>query len=269
MKEWDQDLFEEFVSQIETVSRGDYTADSFKNFMRVGTPNSLRQMATVLDNLFRRFETREIHLKMAIEELKTARSELQELNNLLDTRVQERTRALEEANRLLESLSTTDALTGINNRRNFDQELSREIKRCLRYDSPLSLIMLDIDLFKAVNDTYGHLFGDEVLKTIGQILKTSLRSHDICARYGGEEFVILLPETTAQEAFVAAEKIRQKIAQTTVTFEQTASRVTISSGIAQFSNTTMPEDKKLVEAADKALYEAKRSGRNKSVIFLG
>jgi len=267
MKEWDQELFEEFVDQIEAVSRGEYSADSFKKFMRVGTPNSLRQLATVFDNLFRRFETREIHLKMAIEELKAARSELQELNNLLDSRVKERTRALEEANRLLESLSTTDALTGINNRRNFDRELNREIRRSLRYDSPLSLIMLDIDLFKIVNDTHGHLFGDEVLKTIGLILKKSLRSHDICARYGGEEFVVLLPETTAQEAFAAAEKIRQIVSDTTVRFEQSESKVTVSAGLAQYNPAAMPEDKKLVDAADKALYEAKRGGRNKSVIF--
>ncbi|MFH1212532.1 MAG: diguanylate cyclase [Candidatus Neomarinimicrobiota bacterium] len=267
MKEWDRELFEEFVSQIETISRGEYNADSFKKFMRIGAPNSLRQLATVLDNLFRLFETREVHLKMAIDELKSARTELQELNSLLDTRVQERTHALEEANRQLESLSTTDALTGINNRRNFDQELKREIARSIRYDSPLSLLMLDIDLFKKINDTYGHLFGDEVLKMIGQILQKSLRKHDICARYGGEEFVVLLPETTAREALIAAEKIRTFVAGQKISFEQAVSSVTLSAGVAQFNAASMPEDKKLIDAADKAMYEAKRSGRNKSVIF--
>jgi diguanylate cyclase (GGDEF)-like protein len=161
------------------------------------------------------------------------------LNNLLDTRVRERTRALEEANRRLESLSTTDALTGINNRRNFDKELSLEIRRSNRYKSPLSLIMLDIDLFKVVNDTHGHLFGDEVLKAIGQILKQSLRSNDICARYGGEEFVVLLPETTVEEALIVAEKIRRLVANKTVTFEMISCQVTISAGLAQFNLATM------------------------------
>ncbi|HPC36688.1 MAG TPA: diguanylate cyclase [Candidatus Marinimicrobia bacterium] len=267
MKEWDQELFEEFVSQIEAISRGEYNPEPFNKFMRIGVPNSLRQLATILDNLFRRFETRELHLKEAIEALKSARSDLQELNTLLDTRVQERTQALEEANRRLESLSTTDALTGIYNRRHFDQELKREIARSKRYNSPLSLLMLDIDLFKIVNDTYGHLLGDEVLKAIGQILTNCLRKNDICARYGGEEFVVLLPETGEKEAFLVAEKIRATVAKREIAFEQSLARVTISIGIAQFNSTEMAEGTQLVDAADKALYQAKRSGRNKSVIF--
>lgn len=267
MKNWDQELFEEFVSQIETVSRGEYNSDSFKKFMRVGAPGSLRQLATILDNLFLRFETREVHLKMAIDELQTARSELQELNALLDSRVRERTQALEEANRQLESLSTTDALTGINNRRHFNEELKREIARSIRYNSPLSLLMLDIDFFKKINDTYGHLFGDEVLKAIGQILRNSLRKHDICARYGGEEFVVLLPETGPREAFVAAEKIRTIVAGKQIAFEQAIASVTISIGIAQFDASMTEDENKLIDAADKALYQAKRSGRNKSIIF--
>lgn len=267
MKDWDQNLFEEFVSQIEAVSRGEYNDESFKKFMRIGVPNSLRQLATILDNLLRRFETRELHLKEAIEELKSARSDLQDLNTLLDSRVRERTQALEEANRRLEALSTTDALTGIYNRRYFDQELKREAARSIRYNSPLSLLMLDIDLFKIVNDTHGHLFGDEVLKTLGQILLTCLRKNDFCARYGGEEFAVLLPETGEKEAFLVAEKIRTIVAKRKIYFEQAVVSITISIGIAQFNPAGMIDETQLVDAADKALYQAKRSGRNKSVIF--
>jgi len=267
MKEWDQKLFDEFVNQIETISHSEYNAETLKKFMRVGVSGSLRQLATLLDNLFLRFETREVHLKLAIEELQNARSELEDLNTLLDSRVRERTQALEEANLRLASLSTTDALTGINNRRHFNEELKREIARSIRYNSALSLLMLDIDFFKKVNDTFGHLFGDEVLKVIGQVLHNSLRKHDICARYGGEEFVVLLPETGVREALIAAEKIRLIIASKQIAFEQAVAKVTISIGIAYFNAKTMGDESKLIDAADKALYQAKRSGRNKSIIF--
>ncbi len=267
MKELDAAIFTEFAQAVENVAQGHDEFKSLEKFMRIGMPAELRQVATTLASLFQLFETREGHLKMAIEELKATRTELEELNAMLDARVRERTRALEEANQLLESLSTTDALTGISNRRNFDHSLQHEVARSIRYDTRLSLIMLDIDLFKNVNDTFGHVFGDEVLKSIGYLLKTRLRSNDICARYGGEEFVILLPETSSEAAFYVAEKLRKLIAGYDISQGGATTRVTVSLGVAQFDPARMPEERRLVECADQAMYEAKHQGRNRTVVY--
>jgi len=122
-------------------------------------------------------------------------------------------------------------------------------------------------LFKNVNDTFGHVFGDEVLKSIGYLLKTRLRSNDICARYGGEEFVILLPETSSEAAFYVAEKLRKLIAGYDISQGGATTRVTVSLGVAQFDPARMPEERRLVECADQAMYEAKHQGRNRTVVY--
>ena len=127
--------------------------------------------------------------------------------------------------------------------------------------------MFDIDFFKKVNDTHGHLFGDEVLKMIGRTLSTELRSHDIFARYGGEEFVILLPETSSSCAHRVAEKLRTLIAEKSVEKEGVTEKITVSCGIATLNQDTMKNGNDLVENADRAMYHAKKTGRNRSVIF--
>jgi len=267
MQELENPLFEELLATIENVARGDYSNSKFEQFMRIGNPPKIRRLATIMENVCRQFESRENYLKIAIEELRVARSEMERFNALLDTRVKERTRALEEANSMLESLSTTDALTNIFNRRNFDDKLHYEYSRALRYHTTLSCIMFDIDFFKKVNDTHGHLFGDEVLRMIGKTLREELRSHDIYARYGGEEFVILLPETTAECAFKVAEKIRVLISKKNVTRDEISATVTVSLGIAELNREQMKDGNDLVENADKAMYHAKNTGRNRTIIY--
>lgn len=174
--------------------------------------------------------------------------------------------ALENARMLqeLQKVSQVDQLTGVYNRRYFELMLNREFNRALRYSYPLSLIMLDLDNFKQCNDTYGHPAGDEVLKRVGELLKTNLRESDIPARYGGEEFVVILPHTPLSGAKVAAERIRQKVEQMVFRFGDppVEYRITLSAGVAAIGPTiTTPQD--LVKAADEALLRAKVKGKNR------
>lgn len=171
----------------------------------------------------------------------------------------------------LEALSHTDGLTGINNRRSFDQTLEKEWNRSTRDNQPLSLILIDIDYFKKYNDTYGHVQGDECLKTVAKNLKSSLnRAGDFLARYGGEEFVVLLPGYDAQQAMNIAEIIRKNIEDLQIAHSQNdiSPFVTISLGIATTMKTHNRQSTSLVEAADKVLYEAKQEGRNRSAHIL-
>ncbi len=161
--------------------------------------------------------------------------------------------------------ATLDALTNLNNRRQFETRLGQEIAITKRQGKPLCAMMIDIDFFKKVNDTYGHAAGDEVLRTVAGIIKQALRESDIPSRYGGEEFAVLLPYTHIDEAIVVAERLRKSVENTPIsiyqdTEEEMQINVTISMGIAEFDKQESGEI--LFERADKALYEAKRNGRN-------
>jgi|GEM_PF-2962347 diguanylate cyclase (GGDEF)-like protein len=158
-----------------------------------------------------------------------------------------------------------DHLTGTYNRRYFNQRIEMEIKRAERYKRNLSLLMIDIDNFKDLNDEYGHITGDEVLKNLVAIAQKNLRSSDVLCRYGGEEFVALLPETNARNAFIAAEKLRIAIEQNLAIVEAGIKRpVTVSIGVSNFPNDAYSA-KSLVEAADRRLYLAKKAGKNRTV----
>jgi diguanylate cyclase (GGDEF)-like protein len=173
---------------------------------------------------------------------------------------------LVEANKKLEHLANYDVLTGVANRRNFMDTFEKEWKRSRRNKLPLSLIMIDVDFFKAYNDNYGHQAGDECLKNIAPLLQEVLtRPGDMAARYGGEEFVVILPETNLEGTTLIAEKMRKKVESAKIAHDLStiSDYVTISLGTA----TTIPSIRKkpdsLIAAADEALYKAKRNGRNR------
>jgi diguanylate cyclase (GGDEF)-like protein len=167
---------------------------------------------------------------------------------------------LRRQNEELERLSTSDALTGLHNRRFLTQRLSEELSRAYRQKTSFTVLMADVDEFKKYNDTYGHPAGDEVLKKVASILLSSTRAMDSTARYGGEEFAVLLNDTTGQEAFEVAERIRTRVEAQ----EFTGKKITISIGMAEFPEDGYTADA-VISSADEALYEAKRGGRNRVV----
>lgn len=170
---------------------------------------------------------------------------------------------LERANRRLEQLATTDSLTGLWNRRMFFERLEQEIARTRRSEESLSLVLIDVDHFKNVNDAMGHQAGDEVLRRVGGLLQAAVRKSDVAARYGGEEMAIILPGAEMQDALNIAESIRRSIAAEYIAVGDIALNVTASLGVATTADLAEPDAASLVEIADLALYRAKRGGRNR------
>jgi diguanylate cyclase (GGDEF)-like protein len=166
---------------------------------------------------------------------------------------------------ILEMLSSIDSLTGVPNRRRFDEFFQSEWRRAIRNQTSISLIMIDIDFFKQYNDKYGHAAGDECLKRVAQTLSDSIhRSHDLLARFGGEEFSVVLPETDFTGTVALAEKMRKDVEEINILHEDSsvANHLTISLGTATAVPSTDSVSGSLMKNADKALYEAKKSGRN-------
>jgi diguanylate cyclase (GGDEF)-like protein len=161
-------------------------------------------------------------------------------------------------------LTTVDGLTQIYNKRYFQETLDREMSRCQRYGRDLSLVLFDIDHFKQINDTFGHLTGDFVLKELAAVVKANIRREDFLARYGGEEFAIVLPEIDRQKAVVAAEKIRGLVFEHAFVCNEERIQVAISLGVAAF-DAQMASLEEFLRLADKNLYEAKSQGRNRVV----
>ncbi len=159
-------------------------------------------------------------------------------------------------------LKTVDGLTGAFNKRTFDEEIQRELHRFYRYNRPLSLIMFDLDRFKDVNDTFGHLAGDRVLSEIGALINEVCRKEDTFCRYGGEEFAILMPEFDLKQCISFAEEIRVKVEARRFEFDGAVIPITISGGVAE-ANSKFESPSDFIAVADKHLYEAKHSGRNK------
>ena len=157
----------------------------------------------------------------------------------------------------VERLATRDSLTGIANRRLFDESLGHEAARAQRLRTSLSLVVFDVDHFKQINDAYGHLTGDEVLRSVAGSIVASTKSFDVAARYGGDEFVLLLPGCDADQAAKVAERVRSEIGRRGL-----GTSVTVSAGLATMPDNAIDGDR-LLSAADAALYEAKRSGRDR------
>jgi diguanylate cyclase (GGDEF)-like protein len=158
----------------------------------------------------------------------------------------------------MRNLAERDALTGLHNRRSFDEYLGAEVARFERYARPFALLMLDIDHFKAINDTHGHDIGDQAIKRVADLVASSLRDVDIAARYGGEEFAVILPETNLRRAVEVAERIRERVEATSTP----QMRLTISAGVAAAPESS-GDGKDLVRKADAALYASKNAGRNR------
>ncbi len=162
--------------------------------------------------------------------------------------------------------SKCDRLTGLYNRAYFEEALNSEASRCRRYQSEFSLVFFDLDHFKTINDTLGHLAGDSVLKTIANLILSEKRAEDIAARFGGEEIVLILPGTQKYSALILAERIRHKIEYMNLYFEKQMIQATVSGGIATFPLDTDIAGE-LLDCADRALYRAKHRGRNQIVLF--
>lgn len=175
---------------------------------------------------------------------------------------------LVRTNEALQRLTQIDPLTEVANRRHLTERLEDEYLRSRRYERPLSLGMLDIDHFKKLNDTYGHPAGDYALVFVAKVIKQTLRSHDFIARFGGEEFVLLLPETPADRALLACERVRRGIEQSEIIFEDRRMPVTVSLGVASLPHQLLNKPTDLISLADTALYDAKRTGRNRVVAAL-
>ena len=201
-------------------------------------------------------------LREARQRLQLSERALLDANEALRGRLAE----IDELHRLLSDQANRDALTGLYNRRYLDGTLERELARCKREGRPLSLMMIDIDHFKQVNDTYGHRAGDEILKATGTLLAAHARAEDIPCRYGGEEFTLVLPNMSLAVATERAEELRSTFAAMAVRFGEFDLRSTFSIGIAVYpEHGKLPDE--LTQRADRALYRAKAEGRNRVVVF--
>jgi diguanylate cyclase (GGDEF)-like protein len=195
-----------------------------------------------------------------IQQQRAQREEIEETNRHL----KDRNHRLQQANEVLNQLSITDGLTKLHNHRFFQDHLTREIRRVERTQEPLSILVIDIDDFKRLNDRLGHAAGDEILMRIAQILNGAVRGSDLCARYGGEEFVILAPGTDTGGAYLIAEKVRTAISESSFIVDDSLrpARVTVSVGVAAFNGNR----KRFFQKADQALYRAKADGKNCVVV---
>ncbi|MCD6527774.1 MAG: diguanylate cyclase [Desulfuromonas sp.] len=185
----------------------------------------------------------------------------------LQLRNYQRIKDLYQAKKQLAHQALTDELTGLYNRSYFDATLKSELSRCQRSGKSFSLLMLDLDHFKRINDSYGHACGDQVLQLVSHTLKDFLRASDVLCRYGGEEFTIILPETPTPFAYILARRLHKRITKAGQGLSQLQHELTVSIGISSAKKTLPTTPRELLDQADKALYFAKQNGRNRSEIY--
>jgi len=229
--------------------------------LRVAIDDNITECLTDIDN--------EAEIMMRVRSVLSLKYEIKR-RKALERSLSEMARQLEHTNQILQMISSQDGLTGVANRRYFDQFLSNEWRRAIRNSSSVSLIMIDIDFFKAYNDIYGHLQGDDCLRRVaGEIQRTLKRSSDIVARYGGEEFAVVLPATDLKGAIKIAQLIHENIIALNIRHEGSTVMdcVTVSLGVASEIPKIDSKCDSLIKKADEALYKAKRSGRNRVVCW--
>lgn len=224
------------------------------------------------ETLIKKLNEAEAQITLSEQAREQLLQEQKEHQDLLEDKVQERTielnialQELEEANQELEQKNILDDFTGLYNRRHYDQKIVAEYRRSKRNLTPLSLVLIDIDHFKSVNDTHGHLAGDHCLVWLSEHIKASLkRSTDIAFRYGGEEFCLILPDTDGQGAFALAEVLRKRVANEPCLYQDKVIPMTVSCGISTYIQQHEMHPKQIFACADKALYQAKDAGRNQT-----
>ena len=236
-------------------------------FITDGRENILSQIEVyetgAVDYLIRPFEPVILRSKVRVFwELYQQRKMLEKFYSNLEEIVEERTAELKKANETISRLAATDELTELSNRRSFNESLSSNLSAVRRHQFPLSMIMIDLDHFKVLNDTYGHGEGDQILKAFADLLREMIRAEDVAARWGGEEFAVILPHTACEAAAALAERIREA-------FEQcygctTPIALSASFGVAQLQEGDDAES--FIRRTDDALYQAKREGRNRVVV---
>lgn len=204
---------------------------------------------------------------MMADELASSHNKLVELNAELEDRVTKRTMALEEANSRLREMAARDALTGLYNRRHFNDLLGQLFAESTRYHSDLTLMMLDLDNFKRVNDTLGHQTGDKLLRMTADVLLQCIRESDVAVRYGGDEFIVLWPQTSPEEARASAERILTRFRSELIKEIPEASIASLSIGVASRRSDEPSEPMHLVQLADEALYLAKAGGKNRITVL--
>jgi diguanylate cyclase (GGDEF)-like protein len=185
----------------------------------------------------------------------------------LNIELEKKQRELEDAYARLEQLAVTDQVTGLYNRHHFFTVVQHFLEESRRYGLPLTCLMLDLDYFKSVNDHYGHIFGDYVLKMVAERFRNNTRKSDLLARYGGEEFVLVAPSTDIRTAGVLGERIRAAVEREPFTLGNVTANVTISAGISGTELITTGPFDHLLDSSDQALYIAKHEGRNRVVIY--
>jgi two-component system cell cycle response regulator len=181
--------------------------------------------------------------------------------------VRRKNEQLEESLKMVEELAATDALTGLYNRRHFNRVLDQMFAESERMDTDLSCVMIDLDGYKQLNDTFGHAIGDKLLSVAGKVIRANMRRMDVAARYGGDEFILLLPHASAQEAANVTQRIRDEFRQGSAIVLRRNEGVTLSAGIASRKSHSPPGSDQLLVLADAALYQAKGGGRNKVVSY--
>ncbi len=204
------------------------------------------------------------HMAEAIQARET---DLRELTASLEKKVAKRTKELRQRNQELTVMAISDPLTKIYNRRHFFALAEKEYLRAQRYQHPLSLVLIDVDYFKEINDTYGHQIGDEMLVNVADFFQKNIRSADIVGRYGGEEFIILMPEISCQYASLIAERLRKCIAETPQVKTNHEIMLTISLGVSCWDSKEDLSFDSLLHRADQALYRSKNDGRNRVTVW--